>query len=152
MDDNQAYIQPKTADLFFSDLWSIISEKQKLTNAKREILIVSPFMRKNRLMKIAGLLSEMILNNVAVTVVTRPPEDYRTDSEKETTRANIELLRGYGINIRLKSNFHQKFAVIDQHVVWYGSVNFLSYGTADESIMRLESADVAGRLIDSVHL
>ena len=123
-----------------------------IRNAKREILIVSPFMRKNRLMKIAGLLSEMILNNVAVTIVTRPPEDYRTDSEKETTRANIELLHEYGINISLKSKFHQKFAVMDQRIVWYGSVNFLSYGTADESIMRLESADIAGRLIDSVHL
>ena len=49
-----------------------------------------------------------------------------------------------------KSDFHQKFAVIDQSVVWYGSVNFLSFGTQEESIMRFENTDIAGQLMDTV--
>jgi len=34
-------------------------------------------------------------------------------------------------------------AVIDQRIVWYGSVNILSYGSAEESIMRLDSLNIA---------
>ena len=46
-----------------------------------------------------------------------------------------------------KSNIHQKFALIDQKVVWYGSINLLSYGSAQESIMRIESANIANELV-----
>ena len=49
-----------------------------------------------------------------------------------------------------KSDFHQKFTIVDNQIVWYGSVNFLSFGTNEESIMRFVSFDVAGELTDTV--
>ena len=118
-------------------------------HATKEILIVSPFMRKNRLTQTIKLLSQVILNGVSVTVVTRPPEDFK-EKERDTVIQNAELLLGHGIHVKYKSEFHQKFTVIDQKVAWYGSVNFLSYGTHEESIMRFESYDLAGQLIDTV--
>jgi len=90
-----------------------------------------------------------IANGTAVTVVTRPPEDYK-DSDQETIRQNTELLKNTGITVRFKSDFHQKFTVIDNQTVWYGSVNFLSFGAHDESIMRFENPEIAGALIDTV--
>lgn len=60
------------------------------------------------------------------------------------------MLQKQGMTIRYKTNFHQKFTVIDRSVVWYGSVNFLSFGTHDESIMRFENTDIAGQLLDTV--
>jgi len=36
--------------------------------------------------------------------------------------------------------------VIDQNIIWFGSVNLLSYGSSEESIMRFESMEVAGEL------
>jgi len=60
------------------------------------------------------------------------------------------LLREVGISIVFKSNIHQKFAVIDQKIVWYGSINLLSFGSAEESIMRLENLNIANELIKSV--
>lgn len=118
-------------------------------HATKEILIVSPFMRKNRLTQTIKLLSQVILNGVSVTVVTRPPEDFK-EKERDIVIQNTELLLDHGIQVKYKSEFHQKFTVIDQKVAWYGSVNFLSYGTHEESIMRFESYDLAGQLIDTV--
>lgn len=46
-----------------------------------------------------------------------------------------------------RANTHQKFAVIDQRIACYGSINLLSYGDAEESIMRLESPLIAGELL-----
>lgn len=121
-----------------------------IRTAKREILIVSPFMRKNRLVQTVHLLSSMKLNNVSASVITRPPEDFRTEKEQNNVKENADYLRSYGMNVVWKSSFHQKFVIIDQQIVWYGSVNFLSFGTADESVMRLESEEIAGRLMDTV--
>lgn len=39
---------------------------------------------------------------------------------------------------------------MDQKVVWYGSINLLSYGTAQESIMRIESVNIANELLKSM--
>lgn len=120
-----------------------------IESAKREILIVSPFMRKNRLTQIVRLLNAPVLNGVSVTVVTRPPENFK-ESDRAAVKENVSYLRDCGINVILKADFHQKLAVVDQNIVWYGSVNFLSFGTHEESIMRFANADLAGELIDSV--
>ncbi|MGV8137103.1 MAG: hypothetical protein AB2L20_17965 [Mangrovibacterium sp.] len=37
-----------------------------------------------------------------------------------------------------------------EYLVWYGSVNLLSFGSAEESIMRLESSNIANELIRSM--
>ena len=116
---------------------------------QNEILIVSPFMRKACLTQMLKMLSPLIMNNVAVTVVTRPPEDFK-DKNKQIVIECSEQLKQYGVKVIYKSDFHQKFAIIDQSVVWYGSVNFLSFGTHEESIMRFENSDVAHQLMDTI--
>jgi hypothetical protein len=39
---------------------------------------------------------------------------------------------------------------MDQKIVWYGSINLLSYGRAQESIMRIEGSNIAYELIKSI--
>ena len=39
---------------------------------------------------------------------------------------------------------------MDQKIVWYGSINLLSYGSAQESIMRIEGSNIANELIKSI--
>lgn len=55
-----------------------------------------------------------------------------------------------GIHMVFKSNIHQKFAIIDQKIVWYGSINLLSYGSAEESMMRIESNKIVYELMESL--
>lgn len=120
-----------------------------LQSARSEILIVSPFMRENRIVGVLKQLSTAIENGVCVTVVTRPPEDFK-EKDRENVITCSELLQKQGVTVKYRSDFHQKFTVVDQSVVWYGSVNFLSFGTHEESIMRFENADIAGQLMDTV--
>ena len=122
---------------------------QDLKSAKNEILIVSPFMKIRRLNSLVTFLSEAILNKATVKVVTRPPEEYR-EKDQAGVIACTEYLKGYGITVSYRSGFHQKFTIIDQRITWYGSVNFLSFGSAEESIMRLESFGIAGQLTDTL--
>ena len=120
-----------------------------LQNAQSEILIVSPFVRKSRITTLMKILAPIIEGGVKVTVVTRPSEDFK-DRDRDAVIECTEKLQENGVTVKYKSDFHQKFTVVDQSVVWYGSVNFLSFGTHEESIMRFENADIAGQLMDTV--
>lgn len=122
---------------------------QDIRTASKELLIVSPFMRKGRITQLVRNITEAILNGVSVTIVTRPPENFK-EKDWEAVFKNISMLRDYGIRVVAKSGFHQKFTVINQEVVWYGSVNFLSFGISEESIMRFTNTDIAGQLMDTV--
>ena len=122
---------------------------EDIRNARSEVLIVSPFMRKSRITQMLRVLSDAVLNKAKVVVITRPAEDFPEKDQKAVIE-NIQRLKDYGMEVRHKSGFHQKFTVIDGQTVWYGSVNFLSFGTAEESIMRFTSNDIAGQLMDTV--
>ena len=58
-----------------------------------------------------------------------------------------ERLRTAGWEIRLVQDNCQNFAVIDEQILWYGSMNLLSRDDAEDNIMRLESREVAQELL-----
>lgn len=120
-----------------------------IATAKREVLIVSPFVRKRRAMQMIQQLKSAVSNNARVIVVTRPIEEFKQEDQKVLQEA-IELFKKNEIGVVLKPNIHQKFAIMDQKIIWYGSINFLSYGTAEESVMRIDSAPIASALQDSI--
>ena len=120
-----------------------------IRSARHEILIVSPFVRKSRVTRIVRILSEPLLGGATAVVVTRPPEDF-PEKDRKTVTEITKHLREYGVEVRYKSGFHQKFTIVDGQIVWYGSVNFLSFGASEESVMRFTSRDIAGQLMDTV--
>jgi phosphatidylserine/phosphatidylglycerophosphate/cardiolipin synthase-like enzyme len=102
-------------------------------------------------MKFREQLGRAIHKNIQVAIMTRPCEDFK---EKDRTQLSdtLDILRNDGVNLLFKSGVHQKFAVIDERIVWYGSINLLSFGTAEETMMRLESSNIASELLKSVGL
>ena len=122
---------------------------EDILTACKEVLVVCPFMRKGRVTQLLKIFSQALFKNVKITIITRPPADF-----KENDRKNVEdivtKLENQGITVRYRSGFHQKFTVIDNEIVWYGSVNFLSFGIAEESIMRFANKDIAGQLLDTI--
>ncbi len=122
---------------------------QDINTAKKEILIVSPFVRKMRTLQMTKHLKVAFEKKVHVLIVTRPKEDFKP-KDHLTIQRTLDLLTDCGASVVFKSNIHQKFAVMDQKVVWYGSINLLSYGSAQESIIRMESSNIANELVKSI--
>ena len=81
-----------------------------LQNAKSEILIASPFMRKSRITSLMKILDPIIESGVKITVVTRPSEDFK-ERDCDTVNECAEKLREIGVLVSYKSDFHQKFTV-----------------------------------------
>lgn len=120
-----------------------------ISASKSEIVIVSPYMTKKRLSQMLNILSLGIKNGAKLTIITRPEEDYK-EKDKAAFSDMVKSIRLIGAILILKSNIHQKFAVIDQRIVWYGSINLLSFGKSEESIMRLDSINIANELIGTI--
>ncbi|MEK7718040.1 MAG: DEAD/DEAH box helicase family protein [Bacteroidota bacterium] len=139
----------ESVDIIFDNSNFLPVYSNDIVNATREILIVSPFVTKKRTLQMAQNLKVAFANNVKVIVVTRPAEDYK-GKDLTSWQEAIDNLKSSGVILVLKSNIHQKFAIIDQKIVWYGSINLLSFGSAKESMMRLKSPDIANELLYSI--
>ena len=124
---------------------------QDMTTALKHILIVSPFITQKRIGQMSGHFKELLNKNVTVTIITRPAEDYQVD-KRNRLKALFSMLEAGGVRLVLKPKIHQKFAVVDHHITWYGSINLLSFGYSEESIMRLESSSIACELEERVQM
>jgi phosphatidylserine/phosphatidylglycerophosphate/cardiolipin synthase-like enzyme len=98
-----------------------------------------------------NLFKDKIVNHVRVSILTRPVEAF--DGKKRSGLEEVfSILQDAGVDLILKANIHQKFAIIDQKKVWFGSINLLSFGYSEESIMRLVSGSIAYELSKSIEL
>ena len=118
-------------------------------SSAREIVVVSPFVSKKRSLLMMKHLEVALQKNVKITIVTRPVDDFK-EKDRVAVQDVFDFLQTAGVNLIVKSNIHQKFAVVDQRIVWYGSINLLSFGSAEESIMRLDSPNIANELMRSI--
>jgi hypothetical protein len=59
-----------------------------------------------------------------------------------------EEIRQAGLYIKQQDESCERFAVIDQEVVWYGGVNLLARSDAEQSIMRVPSKRIAAELME----
>ena len=140
---------PESIDVIFDKSNFLPVYTNDMINAAREILIVSPFVTKRRTLQMMQHLKIALENKVKVIVITRPIEDFK-DKDTSALQGTLDFLKVSGVVLVFKSNIHQKYAVIDQRIVWYGSINLLSFGSAEESIMRLDSPSIANELIMSM--
>lgn len=138
----------ESVDIIFDNNNFLPVFKNDIVNAAREIVIVSPFVTKRRSLQMLELMNVALDQKVSVTIITRPANDFKN---KSTLEDIFDVLKTAGLNLVCKSNIHQKFAVIDRRIVWYGSINLFSFGRAEESIMRLNSSNMAGELMRSIN-
>jgi superfamily II DNA or RNA helicase len=134
----------KTASIYNQESFSSVFTKD-LQEAQKEILIVSPFLTKSRVNQMKPLLLSSLANGASTIILTRP-----TDSFSDSTRPKIidlvTELNSSGLTVIHKDGIHQKFSIIDRRIVWYGSINLLSYGKSEETMMRFENREIAEEL------
>jgi len=136
-----------SVDIIFDHQNFLPIYENDLASAQKEIVIVSPFATKRRIQQALPLIAAALHKQIKVVVMTRPVTDYKDD---KTLREIFAEMESMGLQIIFKSNIHQKFAIIDQSIVWYGSINLLGYGRSEESMMRLESVNIAHDLMKSL--
>ena len=87
-------------------------------------------------------LKPVLQKGVKVSVLTRPLTEYK-EADLEKAEQSLALMRDAGIKLILRENMHQRLTVIDNSIVWFGSISFLGYSKKDASVLRINNRDLA---------
>ncbi|MBR3276679.1 MAG: hypothetical protein IKG08_08800 [Eubacterium sp.] len=84
---------------------------------------------------------------VSVTIVTWSPDAYGFGEAGYWMQLHEEM-RQAGLYIKTAEDNCEHFAIIDQEIVWYGSMSLLGKATIEDSMMRVLSRIIATELME----
>jgi hypothetical protein len=106
-----------------------------LANAQALVLIQSPYLALRRLARLRVILQACIKRRVRICVFVRSPDasdfvpDFAPDLEPPSGHDIIEaatMLVSLGAHVTLRPDIHEKVAVVDENILWDGSLNVMS--------------------------
>lgn len=121
--------------------------ERDLQESEKDIIISSPQMNRKKVCRMISLLKERQEAGVKVTIVTWHPDCYKY-GKSEMRMQLLEQLRNTGFDIHLMEEACEHFAVVDQKIVWYGNMNFLSKEDMEDNLMRVVSRDIAAEIME----
>ena len=118
-----------------------------MREASTSIVIESPFISQRRLDRLCPVLDKALRRGVRIVVNTRSPAEHdgllRMQSEE-----GVNTLQNMGILVLLTGGHHRKLAIIDDKILYEGSLNILSQNDSCEVMRRIESVDLARQMIE----
>lgn len=138
----------KATDVFSSDsFWRAFA--RDLREAQGRVIIQSPFVTIKRLRILQPILFELIQRNVSVCVFVQRPQ--RTNSAVKPSDAETDRIRSFqdclrsmdrlGLHVNDRLDIHEKLAIIDESILWEGSMNILSHSRTSERMRRIVSSN-----------
>ena len=122
-----------------------------LRNARERVVMYSPFMTQNRISLMLPVIEEARQHKLAVTVVTKSPQERRKKEAMGYDSIERQLVR-IGVTVVHKYKMHEKLVFIDDSIVWHGSLNPLSFSDTREVMIRSHSKTVFSELAGVMHL
>jgi phosphatidylserine/phosphatidylglycerophosphate/cardiolipin synthase-like enzyme len=117
-----------------------------LLEAKKEVIIESPFITSRRLNVMKPIFERLILTDVEVYILTRQPHEHDTLMAEQAERA-IRYFEVLGVQVLLSTGgHHRKLAMIDRRILWEGSLNILSQVQSREFMRRIQSEKLTEEL------
>lgn len=134
LDENS---QEKHSEIFTNESYftPLIDDIKK---AKSQITLSAPFLNKKvieELVKIKDIQAEVI-------IWTIEPQSLRFTQQKRQKECMAKAKQA-GIRMYTSKAKLQNICIIDQLIVWYGSINFLGYAKEEASALRLTYSSVA---------
>ena len=123
-----------------------------LKRAKKEVIIESPFITRQRMKTLMPIFKILINKKVKIYVITRDPKEHQKpyDWQSESEIRNFENI---GVQTMIcKGNHHRKLAIIDRKILWEGSLNILSQTNSREVMRRIDSPFFAQEMFDFLNL
>ena len=134
---NAIYDSGNYADIF----------EQDLVEAEKKVIISSPQITQDKIDRMIYITSKRIEAGCKISVITLNPEDAAYGSA-EYQYSMIRQMEEAGIQVILKDEVNEHFALIDDELVWHGGMNLLGKEDVWDNLMRIRSAVVAEELLE----
>ncbi len=121
--------------------------EQDIVEAEKSIVISSPDIRQDEIDRLLLLVKDRQEQGVNVTVITTDPEEVIYGSA-DVCYHLIKLMKQVGINVVAKTEVGERFAVIDDELVWHGGMNLLGKVDIWDNLMRIKNHQVAAELLE----
>ena len=121
--------------------------EQDIVEAEKAIVISSPDIRQDKIDRLLLLVKERQEKGVNVTIITTTPDDVVYGSA-DVCYGLINEMEQVGINVVTKSEIEERFAVIDDELVWHGGMNLLGKADVWDNLMRIKNHQVAAELLE----
>jgi hypothetical protein len=122
-----------------------------VNDAIERVIIYSPFITQDRLAIMEPSLKSAVERGVRVFVITKALGD-RGKRELSNYRMLESTLEKWGVVVIHKRRMHEKLAIIDNSILWIGSLNILSYSSTQEIMERRFSKNVVEDFIKTLRL
>lgn len=122
-----------------------------ISGAEREVIVLSPFLSKNRASQYYAAFAATVGRGVNVTVYARPKWE-QPGTLVDHFNPVKRRLEAAGVAFATRQGMHEKVGLIDRAVLWHGSLNPLSHSRTRESMLRIESAAVADEVFRALGL
>ena len=119
--------------------------ERDLKHAKQSVIIESPFITRRRMEHLLPILKKLRRKGVRIVVNTRSPEEHNEEYAIQAEDA-VAAMQDIGIKVLYTVKHHRKLAIIDEEVLWEGSLNILSQGDSCEIMRRTISRSLVTEL------
>ena len=117
--------------------------------AEKSIVISSTDIRQNKIDRLLSLVKDRQEKGVNITVITTDPDEVVYGSA-DVCYELIREMQQVGINVVTKAEVEERFAVIDEELVWHGGMNLLGKEDVWDNLMRIKNHQVAAELLEIV--
>ena len=107
--------------------------KSDIQLAKKKIIIYSPFMTEKAISPLLPFLKDSVNRGCLIVVITKTIDEV-SDTKTQKQECELQLIRT-GIQVIHKKGMHEKIIIIDDDIVWIGSLNVLSFGGTTKEVM-----------------
>ena len=121
--------------------------ERDLVEANNEIVISSPHIIERKIDRVIELLKARQEAGVSVTIITLKPEEIGFGDTINVFRMHDSIRRA-GFYLKTSEIVEEHFAVIDNEVVWHGSMDLLGKSDVSDNIIRVESKQAAAELLE----
>lgn len=121
--------------------------EKDLIEADKSIVISSPNLSLNKVERFIEIIRSRQEKGVKVTVLTTYPSS-SLYGDTNFLSTILDKMRQSGIYVYTKEEVDERFAVIDDQLVWHGSVNLLGKEDIWDNLMRIHHYQVASELLE----
>lgn len=121
--------------------------ERDLVEADKRIIVSSPEISQDKVDRFIYVIRNRQEAGCKVTVITTNPEN-TSYGGAEYYHAMIIQMQDAGVNVLLKDEVTEHYALIDEELVWHGGMNLLGKEDILDNVMRIKSAQVAEELLE----
>lgn len=113
-----------------------------LRYAVKRVYIESPFITTKRMEELLPILHKLQQRGVHVTINTRDPKEHSIVYKHQAALA-VYKMQELDVAVLYTGKLHRKLAIIDDEILWEGSLNILSQNDSCEVMRRSVSQQLA---------